>query len=120
MTLDKFLPQISYSESWDKLHCEVGVKFTTIRDRFGKYGDKLDYYKPGYKYQQMVLKKPAFIALLNGVETKVGKNIPQWLLEEDTKLKGIPQKEWIDKIRKMRHALILTQKKLTEYKGLIP
>lgn len=135
------MPIIKYDRVWDKLlgaskdymvndvyGFKIGNKYTTIRRRYffdektGRMIDKASehnpYYKTGQTYQQVILGKPAFKALLFGIEIGLtGNRIQTMKLEDDVRYQGKVDEEWFKRVRTYKDAMMLHFKKLEEWNG---
>lgn len=109
---------IRYDREWDKLRAAVGSKYTTIRERYsynyGRVMDKMDYYKTGTIYQQIILNKPEFLSRLFGIENIPGDKIPEFILKKDVTYNGIVDEQWYKKVKGMKEALLLHFKKISD------
>ena len=104
-------PPIPYSDAWDKLS---DARHTTIRNQFSyrpglpPLDKSISYYNTGKLYTEVLKDKPLQVVRLYGLEINVkGSNIPEQLLLKDVTIRGKPDMDWYEKIRKMEHALIL-------------
>lgn len=109
---------IKFTHHWDKLR---DPKFTTIRS----WNDiKERYYKDAIGTEFQVWKAKdrypfdkehvMFHAWLQEVKVLKPEEIPITLLERDVQLDGAPDQHWLDKIRKMDKAILLTFSKYPE------
>ncbi len=96
------MPSIKFSHEWDKLFCEVGSVFTTIRR---SYGSKGEYYRnlTGTVLDVEVNGEKRFSAELLQVFRGKGSDLSGALLKYDTDGDG----SWMDKISAMEEVLVL-------------
>jgi hypothetical protein len=110
-------PEIKFSEDWDKLSAPI---FTTIRswreDKERYYRELVDHrfavVRVRNLYTREFSQSCVAQAVLESVEVVAPNELAQSVLEEDVRIKGVPDEKWLRKLRGMDAAILLRFRRL--------